>query len=122
MYRLLYRTIDIFVEPLKQGMFPNEMKLAKVVPIYKNENEQHVQNYRPLFLFVYNRLSEEHNILYDRQFGFRKSHSTNHAIITLVEKVSKPLDTGRFVVGIFLGLKKAFDTGDHASVCLWNKG
>ena len=63
------------------------------------------QNFWKKCFFVYNFLInyiigflEEHNILYDRQFGFRKSH----AIITLVEKVSKALDTGRFVVGIFL--------------------
>ena len=40
------------------------------------------------------------------QFGFRKNHSTSHAIIALVEKVSKALDTGKYVVGVFLDLKK----------------
>ena len=40
------------------------------------------------------------NILYDKQFGFRKSHSTSHAIITLVDKVSRALDTGKFIVGV----------------------
>ena len=47
------------------------------------------------------------------QFGFRKGHSTSHAIITLVERVSKALDTGKYVVGVFLDLKKAFATVDH---------
>ena len=49
----------------------------------------------------------------DHQFGFRKNHSTSHAIITLVERVSKALDTGKYVVGVFLDLKKAFDTVEH---------
>ena len=49
-------------------------------------------------------------LFYCNQFGFRKQHSTCHAIITLVEKVSK--DTGKIVVGVFLDLK-AFDTVDH---------
>ena len=57
---------------------------------------------------------EEHNIFYDHQFGFRKQHSTSHAIITLVERVSKAMDTGKCVVGVFLDLKKAFDTVDHS--------
>ena len=48
------------------------------------------------------------------QFRFRKKHSTSHAIITLVERVSKALDTGKYVVGVFLDLKKAFDTVDHS--------
>ena len=52
---------------------------------------------------------EENNILYEYQFGFRK-YSTNHAIITLVERVTKALDTGKYVVGVFLNLKNAFDT------------
>ena len=50
---------------------------------------------------------------YTHQFGFRKNHSTSHAIITLVEIISKALDTGKYVVGVFLDLKKAFDTVDH---------
>ena len=47
------------------------------------------------------------------QFGFRKQHFTCHAIITLVEKVSKALDTGKIVVHVFLDFKKAFDTVGH---------
>ena len=45
---------------------------------------------------------------------FEKKHSTSHAIITLVERVSKALDTGKYVVGVFLDLKKAFDTVGHS--------
>ena len=56
---------------------------------------------------------EENELFYKNQFGFRKQHSTSHAIITLIEKVSKALDTGKIVVGVFLDLKKAFDTVDH---------
>ena len=56
---------------------------------------------------------EENNILYEYQFGFRKNHSTSHAIITLVERVTKALDTGKYVVGVFIDLQKAFDTIDH---------
>ena len=47
---------------------------------------------------------ESNNILYDYQFGFRKNHSTTHAIITLVERVSKALDTGKIVVGVYFDL------------------
>ena len=52
-------------------------------------------------------------MFYNDQFGFRKSHSTSHAIITLVERVSKALDMGKYVVGVFLDLKRAFDSVDH---------
>ena len=45
--------------------------------------------------------------------SFRKHHSTSHAIITLVERVTKALDTGKCIVGVFLDLKKAFEYVDH---------
>ena len=56
---------------------------------------------------------DKEDILYKFQFGFRKSHSTNHAIISLVEKVNQALDSGKVLVGIFLDLKKTFNTVDH---------
>ena len=49
---------------------------------------------------------DKEDILYKFQFGFGKSHSTNHVIISLVEKVSQALDSGKVLVGIFLDLKK----------------
>ena len=52
---------------------------------------------------------DSNNFLYKYQFGFRKSHPTSHAIITLVDKVSRALDTGKFVVGLYLDIEKAFD-------------
>ena len=52
---------------------------------------------------------EDNLVFYNYQFGFRKRHST----ITLVERVSKALDMGKYVVDVFLDLKKAFDTVDH---------
>ena len=55
----------------------------------------------------------ENNILYDKQFGFRRGHSTSHAIITLVNKVSKSIDEGKIVGGVYLDIRKAFDSISH---------
>ena len=125
---------NLYIHPLthlinisiSQGSFPEELKLAKVLPIFKADNKQLIQNYRPIsvlpyFSKIFEKIMsmyvieflETNNILYHNQFGFRKNHSTSHAIITLVERVSKALDTGKIVVGVFLDLKKAFDTVDH---------
>ena len=52
--------------------------------------------------------------MYEYQFGFRKHYSTSHALITLVERVTKVLDTGKYIVGVFLDLKKAFNTVNHS--------
>ena len=65
---------------------------------------------------MYNQLInfiDANNILYKYQVGFRKSHSTNHAIISLVEKVNNAMDSGKISIGVFLDLRKAFDTVDH---------
>ena len=47
------------------------------------------------------------------QFGFKKEHSTQHVVITLVDNLTKALDEGRIMIGVFLDLKKAFDCVDH---------
>ena len=65
---------------------------------------------------VYNHVIDfidTNNLLYKQQFGFRKNHSTNHAVITLIDRISAALDSGRAVVGCYIDLKKAFDTVNH---------
>ena len=101
-------------QSISQGLFPEEMKLVKILPIYKSEDEQLVINYRPIsilqfFSKVFEKIISKHiiefmdenKLFYCNQFGFRKQYFTSHAIITVVEKVSKALDTGKIVVGVF---------------------
>ena len=127
-------SIDNYVMPLthiinkslKEGVFPSELKLAKVVPIFKASATNKITNYRPIsvlsFFFkvfdklIYHKLIEfmDHNdILYCYQFGFRQRHATQQAIITLVNKIPSCLNCGDLVIGIILDLKKAVDTVDH---------
>ena len=131
---ILKKTYQFYLEPLchilnlslQQGFFPHEMKIAKVVPIYKAGDAMHIGNYRPVSVLpvlskifekvMYTRLIAfitRHKILYKYQFGFRESHSTNMALITLVDKITSAIDNGEFVIGVFLDFKKAFDTVDH---------
>ena len=56
---------------------------------------------------------DKYYILYQNQFGFRQGHSSHHALITLVNKITQSLDSGDMVIGIFLDLKKAIDTVNH---------
>ena len=53
---------------------------------------------------------KEHNILYNRQFGFRKGHNTTDAILHFVDDVVTALDRRLYTVTIFLDFSKAFDT------------
>ena len=108
------------------GLFPKILKQAKIIPIFKKGDQQDCNNYRPISLLsniskiieklVHRQLYgllEFNNFLYTNQFGFRNPHSTNHALITITEKIKKAIDDGKITCGVFLDLLKAFDTVDH---------
>ena len=56
-------------------------------------------------------------MIYSKKFGFRSNHSTNHAIISITERIRHLLDNGHYVCGIFVDLEKAFDTVNHKILC-----
>ena len=109
------------------GIYPDSLKIAKVIPIFKNKGDElQVSNYRPISLLsninkifeklAYSRLYSFlnlYNCIYELQFGFRAKHSTNHALFSLTEMIREALDQGNFACGIFIDLQKAFDTVDH---------
>ena len=111
---------------LEKGIVPDELKIARVVPIFKGGDRKEQTNYRPVSVLpcmskifeklVYNRLIDfinKHNILSECQFGFRKGHCTDLAITLLLDKITKAIDMGDYFVGIFIDLSKAFDTVNH---------
>ena len=111
---------------MKYGIFPDKFKIAKVLPIYKSGKKYVLSNYRPISVLpcfskileriIYNRLYNylnENEILNDKQFGFRAGHSTEHAILKLIDQASNVFDNNNFVLGVFIDLSKAFDTVDH---------
>ena len=111
---------------IMHGIVPDQMKIARVVPIFKSGDKAIFSNYRAFSILpcfskfleriVYNRifnyLSDFH-ILCDNQYGFRKKHSTTHALIDLYDKISSALDHKEYAVGVFLDLSKAVDTVNH---------
>ena len=120
----------IFNKSLKEGIFPNKMKLAEVIPIYKMKGNKDVMNsYRPVSLLpviskvleklVHKRISsfiQKKMLLFDSQFGFRCKHSTIDAILEFIGKVIKGFDRGDKTLAVFLDLSKAFDTLPHKTL------
>ena len=108
------------------GVFPDKMKIAKVVPLFKSGEKNVFTNYRPISLLpqfskilekLYNERMDtflnKHDILSPSQYGFRSNMSTSQALLDLTEEITSSLDNKKYSVGIFIDLKKAFDTIDH---------
>ena len=108
------------------GIMPEKLKIARVIPIYKKGLRDDISNYHPISLLsvfnkiietiMYNRLVkflEENKLLFSKQFGFRSSHSSTHAIVLIVDKIQRAIERKEFPCGIFLDPSKAFDTVDH---------
>ena len=108
------------------GVFPNILKIAEVIPIFKSESSVACNNYRPISLLsnigkiteklmhkcLYSFL-ETQNCFYLAQFGIRLNVSTNNALMSIIENIQTQLDEGKYCAVVFVDLKKAFDTVDH---------
>ena len=111
---------------LNTGTFPDKLKIAKVIPIFKKGDPSLFENYRPISLLpaiskvlekiIALQLSsyfETNKLLFDNQYGFRPKHSTEHAALELIDRIINKMDTNEIPLNIFLDLSKAFDTIDH---------
>ena len=111
---------------LSEGVFPTQLKMANVVPLYKCDDPMMFNHYRPVSLLctlskvfekiMYNRLIkflDKFSILYEYQFGLRRKRSTHMALISLIDKLTQAIENGEYVIGVFLDFSKAFDTVDH---------
>jgi retron-type reverse transcriptase len=116
----------IFNLTFTTGLIPEELKIALVTPIYKANEANIFTNYRPISVLtcfsklleklMYKRLIkfvDKNKILSNQQYGFRKGRSTEFAIIEVIDKITKAIDQGKYTIGIFLDLSKAFDTINH---------
>ena len=112
---------------LSQGLVPTDWKAARVLPLFKKGKTDDLDNYRPISIFpavskVMERAAHlqlcshlsEHKILSPYQFGFRKAHSTEFATISLTDTIRRNIDQGLLTEVVFIDLRKAFDTVDHA--------
>lgn len=116
---------------IKAGEFPNSLKIAKVIPIFKKGNPDDPGNYRPISLVPIiakivewllaaqiAEYFENNNLFINEQFGFRQKRNTEKAILTLISKISNGFDDDTYIGGTFCDLSKAFDCVAHKTLIL----
>jgi hypothetical protein len=113
-------------QSLHQGIFPEALKLAKVIPLFKKGDSSCFNNYRPISLLlsvskIYEKIVHKqllsyfhvNNLFFAHQYGFRPLHSTESACLELVDRIFSLLDEDKIPFAIFMDLSKAFDTLNH---------
>ena len=121
--------VGFFNSFMEKGLFPNILKKGMITPIFKKGDSRYLDNYRPVStLPIFGKIFEKliHNRLYsffmsmntifNNQFGFRKKHSTSHAVNYSVNKILSEIEKKNHVIGIFIDLSKAFDTLPHGQL------
>ena len=131
---LLKKIIDYIKNPLtliinqafQTGRFPDVLKISKIKPIYKKNDPQILDNYRPISLLpciskvfekamyiqIYSHF-QTNNLFFNNQYGFREGHSTQLAALELHSRVHDALNSKENPFCLFLDLSKAFDLIDY---------
>lgn len=117
---------QIFNESILSGIVPNVLKISRVTPLYKSGPMTDPNNYRPISILspfskilekiIHDQLQsflDKNKILFKYQFGFRKKHSTEQAILEITETLKNNIDNKLVTCGLFLDFSKAFDTVNH---------
>ena len=114
---------------ISNGVFFNNLKVAKVIPVYKFGCPNEPGNYRPISLLssiakifervILNRMVsflERNTSITSTQFGFRHKHSTIHHILDLITESYQNIEEKRFSTLLLLDIRKAFDSVPHPTL------
>ena len=114
-------------QSFEQGVFPDPLKIARVVPIHKEGQKTDVSNYRPISLLsafskIYEKLMHSRllnfldfdNSLFDMQYGFRPGRSCEHALLQAQNSILNALSNKKVALLLLLDFSKAFDMVDHS--------
>ena len=112
---------------IKKKVLAVQLKIAKVIPLFKKGDPTLIENYRPISLVpaiskifervIFNQMNAYftlNNLFYDKQYGFRKYHSTELAAPNVVDTIVNHMDNGNTPFAVYLDLSKAFDTLNHS--------
>ena len=113
------------------GTYPQQLKIAKVTPIFNDNDKEHFSNCRPISLLpskskifksvIYQQLMKyllENKLLSSQQYEFRANHSTELAVLNLIDRLTYNLDNGKIplYIYIYIDLSKAFNTLQHETL------
>lgn len=120
---------DIFNRCLEEGTFPNLMKHAKIIPLFKAGDKNNPSNFRPISILpafskvfekiIYNQLLSHfaiNKLFHEKQFGFTKGRSTTDAGVALLKHIFDAWEGKQDAIGIFCDLSKAFDCVSHETL------
>ena len=113
-------------QSITTGIFPSALKIAKVKALFKSGDPHNASNYRPISLLpAFSKIFEkvllkqliayfnENSLFFGSQYGFRQGHSTEAAVVELIDRIATVMDQGKTPFSIFLDLSKAFDCLHH---------
>ena len=113
------------------GIFPDDLKVAKVISLFKKGDTLDINNYRPISLLtcfskifekaIFTRLSNflnKHSVLISSQYGFCPNRSSTHAILDIVSTTYDNINNKKYTGMVMLHLTKAFDTVCHKRLLL----
>ena len=109
---------------LLDGTFPEDLKTAEVVPVYKKKKRTDKNNYRPVSILsniskiyersFYNQMYDYFDSIFSKyQCGFRKGHSPQHCLLYMTEKIKQARDNNNVFAAVLTDLSKAFDCINH---------
>ena len=119
-----------FRKSLDSGTIPSDWVRANVIPVYKSNNKDNVENYRPISLLsIVSKVCERliHNKIYahifsqlsQKQHGFIKGRSTCSQMLDFIHEVGNSLDNSEQTDIIYLDFSKAFDSVSHACLIVF---
>ena len=117
---------EAFNNCILERRFPNSLKIAKVVAMYKKGDNTKPENYRPISLLSpiskifetillkqMTKFFSKNDSFSEHQYGFRKKRSCCDAIKDITEYIRSKIDQKESGVSCFIDFQKAFDSIDH---------